>query len=58
MTSLPAAGKGNASQFNDVTCLSAAHCVAVGQAGPLGSVYSTALTGFWNGKCWRLVTAQ
>jgi hypothetical protein len=57
VTSVPAPGRGNASRFDGVTCLPAAHCVAAGQAGPLGSVDSTVLTGFWNGRCWRLVTA-
>jgi hypothetical protein len=58
VTSVPAPGKGKASLFQDVTCLSAAHCVAVGQAGPAGSATGTALSGFWNGKRWRLVTAR
>ena len=42
--------------FTDVTCLSATDCVAVGQLGPAGSANdtSTALSGFWNGKSWRL----
>jgi hypothetical protein len=57
VTGVAAPGKGQASQFTDVTCLSAASCVAVGQAGPLGSPNTTGLTGFWNGKTWRLVTA-
>ena len=58
VTRVPAQGKGQASIFLDVTCLSAADCVAVGQAGPPGSPNTTGLTGFWNGKSWRLVTAQ
>ena len=58
VTAVPVAGSGNASQFSAVTCRSAARCVAAGQAGPLGSVNSSALTGFWNGHCWHLITAQ
>jgi hypothetical protein len=60
VTSVPAAGKGKASSFADVTCLSARDCVAVGQAGPSGSTNGTGtgLSGFWNGKSWRLVAAR
>jgi hypothetical protein len=60
VTSVPAPGKDKASLFEDVTCRSATDCVAVGQAGPAGSwnVTSTALSGFWNGKRWRLVAAK
>jgi hypothetical protein len=46
--------------FFAVSCLSATRCVAVG-ATDYGSppAYSvTALTGFWNGKSWRLVPAS
>ncbi|HMD91168.1 MAG TPA: hypothetical protein VKG80_00850, partial [Trebonia sp.] len=58
VTGVPSPGKGNASLFQDVTCLSATDCVAVGQAGPAGLPNGTALSGFWNGKRWRLVTAR
>lgn len=58
VTSVPGPAKGKASLFQDVTCLSAADCVAVGQTGPAGSATGTALSGFWNGKRWRLVTAR
>jgi hypothetical protein len=57
-TGVPAPGKGKASLFQAVTCLSAADCVAVGQAGPAGSATGTPLSGFWNGKRWHLVTAR
>ncbi len=57
VTGVPGPGKGRASLFNAVTCLSAKSCVAVGQAGPAGSVTGTPPAGFWNGKSWRLVTA-
>ena len=49
-------GKGKTSLFNDVTCLSAKSCVAVGQTGPSGAATGTGLSGFWNGKSWRLAT--
>ncbi len=58
VTSVPAPGKGKASLFGGVTCLSAASCVAVGQLGPAVSTNGTGLSGFWNGKSWRLVTAR
>jgi hypothetical protein len=59
-TSVPAPGKRKTSRFADVTCLSATDCVAVGQIGPAGSASGagTALSGFWNGKSWRLVAAK
>ena len=58
VTSVPAPAKGKASLLRDVTCLSAANCVAVGQAGPSGSTNGTGLSAFWNGKSWRLVAAK
>jgi len=58
VTSVPAPGKGKFSSFKGVTCLSAANCVVVGQIGPSGSTSGTGLSGFWNGKSWRLVTAR
>jgi hypothetical protein len=57
-TSVPAPAKGKASLLRDVTCLSAANCVAVGQTGPSGSTNGTGLSAFWNGKSWRLVVAK
>jgi hypothetical protein len=58
VTSVPGPGKGKASSFEGLTCLSTANCVAVGQLGPSGSTNGTGLSGFWNGKSWRLVTAR
>ncbi|HMD91292.1 MAG TPA: hypothetical protein VKG80_01495 [Trebonia sp.] len=58
VTSVPAPARGKASLLNDVTCLSASNCVAVGQAGPAGSTNGTGLSAFWNGKSWRLVAAK
>jgi hypothetical protein len=58
VTSVPAPGKGKASLLRGVTCLSATNCAAVGQLGPSGSTNGTGLSGFWNGKGWRLVTAR
>jgi hypothetical protein len=58
VTSVPAPGKGKASSFQGVTCLSAANCVTAGQLGPSGSTNGTGLSGFWNGRSWRLLTAR
>ena len=55
-TGIPGPGKGKTSLFMDVTCLSAKSCVAVGQAGPAGSAAGAGLSGFFNGRSWRLVT--
>jgi len=57
VTGVPAPAKGSASLFNAVSCLSAAYCVAVGQEGPLSTTQGNGLTGFWNGKGWKLVAA-
>jgi hypothetical protein len=58
--SVPALPRGGTSQFQGVSCASAVFCVAVGEGGgPGGNLFSSAaLTGFWNGKSWRLVTAS
>jgi hypothetical protein len=58
--SVPALPHGGTSQFQGVSCASASFCVAVGEGGgPGGNLFSSAaLTGFWNGKSWRLVTAS
>jgi hypothetical protein len=59
--SVPALHKGRGtSAFNGVSCASASFCVAVGErGGPGGNLFSNAaLTGFWNGKSWKLVTAS
>ena len=60
VTAIPGPGKSKRSLFEDVTCLSAADCVAVGQMGPAGSpnATGTGLSGFWNGKSWRLVAGE
>ena len=57
---MPALLKGGTSAFNGVSCVSATWCVAVGEGGgPGGQLFSgAALTAFWNGKSWRLVTAS
>ncbi len=58
---VPALPKGSgATQFQGVSCVSAAFCVAVGEGGGSGgNLFSNAaLTGFWNGKSWKLVTAS
>jgi hypothetical protein len=55
---VPAPGKREESQFLSVICLTATDCVAVGQLGPAGLTNGTGLSGFWNGKAWRLVAAK
>jgi hypothetical protein len=57
-TPVAAPGRGKASLFNGVTCLSTKDCVAVGQLGPANSTNGTGLSGFWNARSWRLVAAQ
>jgi hypothetical protein len=45
-------GKANGSSLTGVSCLSAASCVAVGEAGPRdGDGYG--FSGTWNGKTWK-----
>jgi hypothetical protein len=44
--------------FNGVTCLSTTDCVAVGELGPVRTINGAGLSGFWNGRAWRLVTAK
>lgn len=51
-------GAGKATLFDAVTCRSASFCVAVGLAGPFGQQAGTGLSGFWNGKTWKLVAAK
>jgi hypothetical protein len=51
-------GAGKATLFDAVTCRSPSFCVAVGLAGPYGQSAGTGLSGFWNGKTWRLVAAK
>ena len=51
-----APGKGKASLFTEVSCLSATNCVAVGQLGPFNSDEGNGLAGFWNGKRVGLAT--
>lgn len=51
-------GKGKASLFTAVACLTAKSCVAVGQVGAFSSTNGAGLSGFWNGQSWRLVTAK
>jgi hypothetical protein len=57
---VPALPRGGTSQFQGVSCVSVSFCAAVGEGGgPGGTLFSgTALTGFWNGKSWTLVTAS
>ncbi len=57
-TPLPAPGAGKATKFDDVTCKSASFCVSVGLAATYGAPHGQALSGFWNGKSWKLVGAK
>jgi hypothetical protein len=58
--SVPAVAGAADTIFSAVSCLSATSCVAVGNtdSGTPPTYSVTALTGFWNGKSWRLVKAS
>jgi hypothetical protein len=58
--SVPAVAGAADAGFSAVSCLSATSCVAVGAAdyGTPPKYSISALTGFWNGKSWRLVQAS
>ena len=49
-------GSGNGSELNGVSCTSADACVAVGMAGPTGSM-GHGFSGAWNGKTWKFAAA-
>jgi hypothetical protein len=57
LQSVPAPAKGKASAFYGVSCRSTASCAAVGSIGPVEGTTSSSLSGFWNGKTWKLVPA-
>ena len=59
-TSVPAPGRGKASDFGGVTCLRPTFCAVVGSTEPYDGApgTGTALSGFWNGKSWRLVSLK
>jgi hypothetical protein len=54
---VPSAGKGLASEFEDVSCPKAGDCVAIGQYGKFTASTAKPLAGFWNGKAWKLKAA-
>jgi hypothetical protein len=54
---VPVLARGKSSTLQGVSCPLAAGCVAVGKAGPTGSLAGNGLSGIWNGKSWRLVAA-
>jgi hypothetical protein len=54
---VPAPAKVKSSMLTGVLCPRAASYVAAGKAGPAGTTAGHGLSGFWNGKRWRLVTA-
>jgi hypothetical protein len=53
--SFPAPPQGDVSDLIDVSCVSAAFCVTVGDTGPSSRLTAAALTGIWNGKSWKIV---
>ena len=55
--SVPGPAKGKASWFRGVWCGAAASCAAVGYTGAVNASTSTGLSGFWNGKSWKLTGA-
>lgn len=56
-TTVAVPGTRQASGFAAVTCRpgTTAFCAAVGFVGPLNSGVSSALSGFWNGKSWKVI---
>jgi len=56
MTNFPAPAKGDVSLLSGVSCTGTA-CVADGNSGSASGPQSAALTGFWNGKSWKVVSA-
>lgn len=52
---VPGPGRGRATILADVSCLSAASCVAVGDTGPVSTTTPARLTGVWNGRTWRFL---
>jgi hypothetical protein len=56
MTNFPAPARGDVSLLSGVSCAGTA-CFAVGNSGPASGPQSAALTGFWNGKSWKVVAA-
>jgi hypothetical protein len=51
---VPGPGRGNASMFGGVSCVTATYCVASGLTGKAGGNAAVPLTGVWNGKSWKL----
>lgn len=54
---VPAPAKGKTSFLFSVSCRSTASCAAVGETGSVGADTTSSLSGFWNGKTWKLVPA-
>lgn len=56
-TTVAVPGQDDASGFGGVTCRpgKTPFCAAVGYVGPSGSEISSTLSGFWNGKRWKVV---
>jgi hypothetical protein len=56
-TTVAVPGKHNASGFGAVTCRpgKTVFCAAVGYVGPQNSGVSSTLSGFWNGRRWKVI---
>jgi hypothetical protein len=51
---VPGPGKGYASEFGGVSCVTATYCVASGLTGKASGNAATPVNGVWNGKSWKL----
>lgn len=51
---VPGPGRGNASGFGGVSCVTATDCVASGLTGKTTGNAAAPLNGVWNGKSWKL----
>jgi hypothetical protein len=51
---LPGPGNGNSDYFGGVSCPTARHCVAAGQAGQAPFANANTILGSWNGSAWKL----
>ena len=53
-TNVPGPGRGQASLFGGVSCVTATYCAASGQTGRASGNAAIPLNGVWNGKSWQL----
>jgi hypothetical protein len=54
---VPSAGAGLFTGFEDVSCPKPSDCVAIGRYGKATAVSGKPLAGYWNGKAWKLKAA-